>query len=1594
MKKFIAIITTIIALILVWACSDYEVTNPYHPDYGNIKPLNNVELEIEKIDRIKVIWDSDYLNEEEGYKFRVDRKLGASDWEIEYKLFEPEIYTFVDSFAGIDQANQYRILVTFDENISLPVAGSIFNPFPAPSDIDLSRSDIKTIHLSWSDRSNGEDGFKIDRYVNGSWTEEFSVLDQNASAWTDSNALLNDTIQYRIYAYRNTSESLPLLTDKVENLIPMPTDLTIKQNDVSTFELNWTDNCLGEEGFIIQRSIDGSAFTAIDSLNANTTTFIDPTVGKSKSLSDVSYRIMTYFDNYTSNFTEITSNIEFPAPSAVGYEKLSVNSIRINWTDNSISEDGFRIDKKVGANNWVTGYATVGTDITTWTDTSAEINENILYSISAYKGINSTTTSNSPLIVNTFPAPTSLTYSKLTITSIKVDWQDNSVGEDGFRIDRSVNGVWTNNYVTLPSNTRTYADGFVPVNKTMQYRIYAYKGADQSTTASTSNISNVLPPPSNPVLSQLAVNIVRIDWTDNSTGEDGFKIDRKDETGTWTNDYASLSPDAITWNDSTAVISDSLQYRIYAYKGAENSVYANAFASDLTFPPPTDVQFVKINLNTIDIYWTDNSVGESGYKIDRQVEGNSWEIEIGTVGTDIETWSDSNVPLNSEVQYRVYGFTATDESSYGYSELINNAIPSPVLDLVTQLSVSSFKLDWSDNSNGEDGFKIERKIDDGTYSQIASVEADIITFTDSSLDKKGYTTICYRIKAYKGTDESTYSENTQTISFPAPTDVNYSKVSVNSINLTWTDNSDGEEGFRIDKKVGAFAWVIGFGTVSSNISSWLDLNADPNTTIQYKVYAYNGANTSPFNLSAIIDNTFPAPTNISTEKIDLSSIKLNWTDNSTGETGFIIGRIIGVQSWESYDSTVTNATTWTDVNATTNETLQYRIRAHKDSFISTNLETSAIDNSIPAPTNLSADVNGMSITLNWIDNSTGEDGFKIDRMIGEGVWVENFATVGADIITWNETVLDTGKYYYRVKGYWGTDESAESEVEEVWLQVIISEPSNINYEKISLDSIRLTWNDNSDNEDGFKIDKKIGLNDWVVNYDSTIVNITSWIDESAEVNENIIYRIMAYKDQFSSDYLESVVIDNTFPAPSNLTADVSGMNITLNWTDNSNGEDGFKLDKKVGDGSWVVDYAQVVENIVTWNETVADTGKYYYRVKGYYNIYESQSYKDLEVHIDQITYINVFIDSLAKNIMSIKETSELGYIGVGWKSNGTNSDIWLFKTDLYGTIIWEKTFGGIAILNDRGYDVQETIDGGFILTGMYATTFNTSRLCLIKTNSDGTKEWEKIFASNVYKEHEQGFSVIQSSDGGYAIAGQISIEDGGYYWTDMWLIKTDSNGDMIWDNSFTSDVSRDSNVEAGYSIKQTSDGGYIIVGYTWDGWDGNPQKDVFIIKTDSDGNQAWKKQYGGSGLYIDVGNDVIQTNDGGYFIVGYSNISGTSDGLLLKLNSVGDQVFSKSYGGAGEDIINSISWISDEEFIMVGETNSMGYGGYDAWLIKVDQNGNEIWEKTYFTTENDYGKSIDVTFDKGFIIGGSTMTDVGAALLIKTDENGNVMGLK
>jgi|GEM_PF-1187348 len=309
---------------------------------------------------------------------------------------------------------------------------------------------------------------------------------------------------------------------------------------------------------------------------------------------------------------------------------------------------------------------------------------------------------------------------------------------------------------------------------------------------------------------------------------------------------------------------------------------------------------------------------------------------------------------------------------------------------------------------------------------------------------------------------------------------------------------------------------------------------------------------------------------------------------------------------------------------------------------------------------------------------------------------------------------------------------------------------------------------------------------------------------------------------------------------------------------------------------------------------------------------------------------------------------------------------------------WNRFYGGSSYEN--AYDIQQTTDGGFIAVGITSSFGNGSYdIWVLKTNASGDSLWSKTYGGSDY---DYAYGIKSTSDGGYIIVGYTSSFGAGG--TDVWLLKTNADGDSLWSHTYGGP-----NSDYGRDVIQTDDGGYLISAYT--NSFGAGSLDAWLVKTDEDGNAVWTETYGGSSS--DYAWKAVSTDDGGYVFFGVTSSfgSGGYDGWLVKTDSNGDTLWTRTYGGSSDEVAFSGTKVNNGGYVLAGYAISESGTDYDFWILKADDMGDSLWAYKYGDAVTEYGYDVQQTVDGGFVIGGVSYSDVSGNsdyMLLKTDENG------
>ena len=323
---------------------------------------------------------------------------------------------------------------------------------------------------------------------------------------------------------------------------------------------------------------------------------------------------------------------------------------------------------------------------------------------------------------------------------------------------------------------------------------------------------------------------------------------------------------------------------------------------------------------------------------------------------------------------------------------------------------------------------------------------------------------------------------------------------------------------------------------------------------------------------------------------------------------------------------------------------------------------------------------------------------------------------------------------------------------------------------------------------------------------------------------------------------------------------------------------------------------------------------------------------------------------------AVQQTSDGSYIIAG--ETETGGDMYFVKLDSMGNHLWTRTYGGDD--HDLAYDTKETTDNGYIIAG-YTNSMGAGQkdFFIVKTDVDGERLWAR---TNGEADNDEAHFIQQTSDGGYIIVGCMDCWGIG---SDYYLVKADSVGNQQWARTYGG-----SYTEIGEEVVQTIDGGYLIAGNTWSF--GAGLWDIYLVKTDSAGYVEWSRTYGGSNH--DWTMAVQQTSDGGYImaVITMSFGHGLRDAALWKLDSMGDTVWTCTFGGTNEDRIWSVHQMPDGSYISAGSTWSFGMTQLDFYLAKVSAEGDTLWTRRYGGEYDDYAYSVDLTSDGGYVLAGYT----------------------
>jgi titin len=836
------------------------------------KPPSALHATVTGIGRVLLTWQ-DNANDELG--FIVERGK-QSDVNFLYVTNIPaNITSYTDANLSAETTYYYRIKsYNRSGDSAYSNIADVFSP-PGPPDrpilLEVRATSFQEISILWLDNSHNEAGFRIERKTTLQGTYNLiATVDANTTSFSDNYLLPETVYYYRIRAFNAFGDSfnsneLSATTLPFPPLAPSNLVASSSTQNVYSVSLQWTRNSTNEDGFKIERRQGSGNWQEIGEAPKNAAGWVDSSV-----LPDTTYYYRVFGWNQGgyggfSNVAEITTPSWYPlAPSNLSALAVSSSQINLQWRDNSNNEVEFNIERSTNGISF-SEITTVPAETTYYPDRTLSATTTYYYKIRAsnavgnspYSNIASSSTFSSPASAPL--APAGLTATNIWGDELTIEFRDESSNEEGFTIYRRAENqdnftqIATIEAFSLTGTTIRWTDRAVSSTTTYYYGVTAYNGKGDSVTIVSTAIATKRAPPAAPsslLATAILSNQVALTWTNNATDAETFKLERKKAGDEYTQ-ILSLSAYNTSYIDTSNIEPDTTYYyRIRAYNEGGFSTYSNEVpVTTLAGPPKPPIlsRLETISATQINIFWSDESHNETGFRVERKTGTDGSWVFITNTPANSTDYADKTVSPNTHYFYKVRAFNAAGNSNWS-NVLSATTMPlapnSPSNLIATAVSSAQVNLFWTDNATNEDGFIIESKRESGNYSQLTILDRNTETF--SHLPVSSSTTYSYRVRAYNFIGMSDYSNPASATTFSyatvpptAASNLTATAFSSYQIVLRWIDNSGIEEGFRIRRKKENEQDFVQIATVPANLESFSDTTLDDLTTYYYEVTAYN-----------------------------------------------------------------------------------------------------------------------------------------------------------------------------------------------------------------------------------------------------------------------------------------------------------------------------------------------------------------------------------------------------------------------------------------------------------------------------------------------------------------------------------------------------------------------------------------------------------------------------------------------------------------------------------------------------------------------------------------------------------------------------------
>lgn len=689
-----------------------------------------------------------------------------------------------------------------------------------------------------------------------------------------------------------------------------------------------------------------------------------------------------------------------------------------------------------------------------------------------------------------------------------------------------------------------------------------------------------------------------------------FRLERSAWTGSGWGDWTEAAGTLSEINETDLPPNGgACRYRLAAKESSGYTGWSNISASVNIPKAPTALSCTIVNPNSIALNWVNDPGNTSPLLVMRRQDDGGY-LTVANLPYTATSFTDNIAVKNGTTYtYRVGTYNNDTNMSYSDTASVTAAVPAAPTGLVLTASTSSaITLSWNDSNSGEQGYIIERSVNSGSYSPLATVGANVAVYSDTGLTSG--LLYMYRVKAFNSFGDSSYSNQVSinTSEFVMPNSLRLTTVSSSQIDLVWTYPGSGSYYTAIERKTGVSGSWVRISVAPSGVLRYSDMGLSSNTQYFYRVRnsPSSGVMTSPYpnNDTGVGAVTKLGGLSLSGTPSSDNTIYLTWSGTNAGDS-IVVERKMSNGNFAVLATLNYTATGWYDnTGLVPGAVYTYRIKNKNASNESLYSNEAVVTNFyLNSPSGLTASANPEAgIDLAWKDNSADETGFEIWRRVYGASSYTLYDTVDKNAVKYTDKGAKTGvQYYYMVRAFMSASGiySGYSNTASIGTG-IIGAPTNLNFSYVSNTQGILTWKDTSTNETGFKVERKIGEDgDWTVIV-WVSANMTSYTASGLNQYTTYFFRVRAYSNTGSFDSVSSELeVSTALPyAPTEVSATaISSTQVNIKWKDNSLNESGFSIMRKTVSLGYYTAVGQVGPNVTSYSDRGLYSGvAYAYKV--------------------------------------------------------------------------------------------------------------------------------------------------------------------------------------------------------------------------------------------------------------------------------------------------------------------------------------------------------------------------------------------------------------